>query len=167
MRFSRFSHSSQGGSLEIVKRASAGVIQGVIQREKSQQRQSCDIEKKKKRSSPLIVWPVSPLTSYPNKALSELRLRHAEEPEEAKGKKNKPSSKREYTAISMMGKEQKMLRKIYGFLGLKSATTRRHKLVCRLWYVHNKDLSEAFQSDFYETIVEAKRATAMVRDEDR
>ena len=60
-----------------------------------------------------------------------------------------------------------MLRKFYGFLGIEVAVARRHQLVYRLWYVNNKDLSEAFPSDFYEAVVEAKRATAMVRDEDR
>ena len=60
-----------------------------------------------------------------------------------------------------------MLRKIYGFFGIEAAAARIHQLVCRLWYVRNKDLSEAFPSDFYEAVVEAKMATAMVRDENR
>ncbi|MBR1438137.1 MAG: hypothetical protein IJ587_06320 [Synergistaceae bacterium] len=60
-----------------------------------------------------------------------------------------------------------MLRKVYDFFDIEAAASRRHKLVCRLCYVHNKDLSEAFPSDFYEAVIEAKKATAMVRDEDR
>ena len=66
----------------------------------------------------------------------------------------------------MTGKEQKMLRKIYGFFGIELAASRRHKLVCRLWYVHNKDLSEAFQSDFYEAVIEAKRATVITQEKE-
>ena len=59
-----------------------------------------------------------------------------------------------------------MLRKIYGFFGIESAASCRHKLACRLWYVHNKDLSEAFPSDFYEAVFEAKRATVMTQEKE-
>ena len=105
---------------------------------------------------------MSPLTSYPYKALSEVRLRHAGSMEAQAFFKERIDCH-----PCVMGKGAKnMLRKIYGFLGIEVAAARRYQLVCRIWYVHNKDLSEAFPSNFYKAVVEAKRATAMVRDED-
>ena len=56
-----------------------------------------------------------------------------------------------------------MLNRIYAFFGLLGIQTQasrqqqRNRLVCRLWYVHNKDLSEAFRSEFYDAVIEAKK----------
>ena len=51
-----------------------------------------------------------------------------------------------------------MLEKIYGFFGIQKKAVRRNQLVCRLWYVHNMDLAEAFRSEFYDAVIDAKRA---------
>ena len=51
----------------------------------------------------------------------------------------------------------KMLEKIYSFFGLQSKAVRRRQLVCRLWYVHDMDLAEAFGSKFLDDIIRARR----------
>ena len=47
----------------------------------------------------------------------------------------------------------KMLEKIYSFFGLQSKAVRRRQLVCRLWYVHDMDLAEAFGSKFLDDLM--------------
>ena len=50
-----------------------------------------------------------------------------------------------------------MVEKIYAFFGIKSKAVRRRQLVCRLKYVHDMDLAEAFRSEFFDDIIRAKR----------
>ena len=50
-----------------------------------------------------------------------------------------------------------MLDKIYGFFGIETKAARRKQLVCRLWYVHDMDLAEAFRSEFLDDIIRARR----------
>ena len=50
-----------------------------------------------------------------------------------------------------------MLEKIFGFFGIETKTVRRRQLVCRLWYVHDMDLAEAFRSEFLDDIIRAKK----------
>ena len=53
-----------------------------------------------------------------------------------------------------------MLDKIYSFFGIETKAARRKQLVCRLWYVHDMDLTEAFGSEFLDDIIRAKRNVA-------
>ena len=53
-----------------------------------------------------------------------------------------------------------MVEKIYAFFGIKSKSVRRRQLVCRLKYVHDMDLAEAFRSKFFDDIIRAKRNVA-------
>ena len=50
-----------------------------------------------------------------------------------------------------------MVEKIYAFFGIKSKAVRKRQLVCRLKYVHDMDLAEAFRSEFLDDIIRAKR----------
>ena len=49
-----------------------------------------------------------------------------------------------------------MLERIYAFFGIQSKAVRRRQLVCRLKYVHDMDLAEAFRSELYDDIIRAK-----------
>ena len=49
-----------------------------------------------------------------------------------------------------------MVEKIYAFFGIKSKAVRRRQLVCRLKYVHDMDLAEAFRSKFFDDIIRTK-----------
>lgn len=56
-----------------------------------------------------------------------------------------------------------MLNRIYAFFGIRTQASRqqqRNRLACRLKYVHNMDLAEAFGSEFYNAVIEAKRTIA-------
>lgn len=50
-----------------------------------------------------------------------------------------------------------MLERIYAFFGIQSKAVRRRQLVCRLKYVHDMDLAEAFRSEFYDDIIRARK----------
>ena len=50
-----------------------------------------------------------------------------------------------------------MLEKIFCFFGIETKAVRRRQLVCRLWYVHDMDLAEAFRSEFLDDIIRARR----------
>ena len=50
-----------------------------------------------------------------------------------------------------------MLEKIFVFFGIETKAVRRRQLVCRLWYVHDMDLAEAFRSEFLDDIIRARR----------
>ena len=50
-----------------------------------------------------------------------------------------------------------MLERIYAFFGIQSKTVRRRQLVCRLKYVHDMDLAEAFRSELYDDIIRARK----------
>ena len=49
-----------------------------------------------------------------------------------------------------------MVEKIYAFFGIKSKAVRKRQLVCRLKYVHDMDLAEAFRSEFLDDIIRAR-----------
>ena len=49
-----------------------------------------------------------------------------------------------------------MLEKIFVFFGIETKAVRRRQLVCRLWYVHDMDLAEAFRSEFLDDIIRAR-----------
>ena len=53
-----------------------------------------------------------------------------------------------------------MLDKIYGCFGIETKAARRQQLVCRLWYVHDMDLAEAFRSEFLDDIIRARKNVA-------
>ena len=53
-----------------------------------------------------------------------------------------------------------MVEKIYAFFGIKSKAVRKRQLVCRLKYVHDMDLAEAFRSEFLDDIIRARTNVA-------
>ena len=53
-----------------------------------------------------------------------------------------------------------MLDRIYGYFGIETKASRRQQLVCRLWYVHDMDLAEAFRSEFLDDIIRARKNVA-------
>ncbi len=50
-----------------------------------------------------------------------------------------------------------MLERIEALLGIETREQKRRRLRFRLLYVHNMDLAEGYRSEFFSTIIDAKR----------